>query len=47
MSCSHGGHSCKWHLQLHHFFAISGKYHVAIWTSSHEVMASHICGLTL
>jgi hypothetical protein len=28
-------------------FVISGKYHKAIWTSNHVVMASHICGLGL
>jgi hypothetical protein len=27
------------------FFVTSGKYHRAIWTSNHAVMASHICGL--
>jgi hypothetical protein len=29
------------------FFEISGKYHGAIWTSSHVAMANHICGLGL
>jgi hypothetical protein len=29
------------------FFVTSGKYHEAIWTSNHVVMASHICGLGL
>jgi hypothetical protein len=29
------------------FFATDGKYHKAIWTSSHVVMANHICGLGL
>ncbi len=47
MSCNDGGHHSKWHLQLCHFFATSGKYHGAIWTSSHVVMTNHICGLGL
>jgi hypothetical protein len=29
------------------FFEISGKYHKAIWTSSHVVMATQICDLRL
>jgi hypothetical protein len=29
------------------FFTTSGKYHGAIWISSHVIMANHICGLRL
>ncbi len=29
------------------YFVTSGKYHGAIWTNNHVVMASHICGLEL
>jgi hypothetical protein len=28
-------------------FVTSGKYHGAIWTNSHVVIANHICGLRL
>jgi hypothetical protein len=28
-------------------FVTSGKYHGAIWTSNHVIMASHIFGLRL
>ncbi len=31
----------------HAIFVTSGKYHEAIWTKNHVVMASHICGLGL
>ncbi len=47
LSYNHGGHNRKWHLQLCHFFVTIGKYHKAIWTNNHVVMASHICGLRL
>jgi hypothetical protein len=29
------------------FFVTSGKYHMAIWTNDHVIMASHIRGLGL
>jgi hypothetical protein len=29
------------------FFATSDKYHMAIWTNNHVIMANHICGLGL
>jgi hypothetical protein len=47
MFCNHGGHSYKWHFVTMPIFATSGKYHKAIWTSNHVVMANHICGLGL
>jgi hypothetical protein len=28
-------------------FYASGKYHMAIWTNNHVIIASHICGLGL
>ncbi len=31
----------------YNIFTTSGKYHQAIWTSSHVVMACHKCGLRL
>jgi len=31
----------------HAILVIGGKYHGAIWTKSHAVMANHICGLGL
>ncbi len=44
MSCNHGGHSCKWHLQLHHFLQLVVN---TMGPCSHAVMASHICVLGL
>jgi hypothetical protein len=31
----------------YYIIATSGKYHMAIWTSNHVVVASHKCGLGL
>ncbi len=48
MSYNHGGHS---HIYMAFmttpFFATSGKYHGAVWTSNHVIMVSYICGLGL